>query len=105
LRYASIVVSERFTASLDAVLDFVTARSATKADALAVEVLRRIRSLDENARRGRMIPELMDDAMRELIVGDYRLLYRVDEGRGAVEVLLLWPARKPLGLGSLLDGE
>lgn len=35
------------------------------------------RSLDGNSERGRIVPELQDASIRELIVGNYRLIYRV----------------------------
>ena len=33
-------------------------------------------SLDEFAQRGRVVPELGDTSIREIIVGSYRLIYR-----------------------------
>ena len=91
MRFASVVVTKRFAASVEAVLDDVSTRSAARAAAIDAEVDARLESLDQNARRGRKLPELDDDVIRELLVfkQDYRLIYRLNESRNLVEALLL----------------
>jgi toxin ParE1/3/4 len=39
----------------------------------------RARSLEELAERGRVVPELDDSTVRELVVGNYRLIYEIGE--------------------------
>ncbi|MDP2346081.1 MAG: type II toxin-antitoxin system RelE/ParE family toxin [Deltaproteobacteria bacterium] len=107
MRYASVLVTAGFRDSVDEILAWIAARNPQRAASVADELLDRAGSLDEMARRGRMVPEAMDDNLRELLVikNEYRMIYRVDDARSIVEILVLWPARKPLQLDKLLDGE
>ena len=55
-------------------------------------------SLDELGERGRIVPEFHNPAIRELLVGAYRLIYRVNNGtidvlgviHGARDLRRLW---------------
>jgi plasmid stabilization system protein ParE len=107
MRFASVVVTERYLESAFAAFDFVAERSPTRARLLDAEAQRKVASLVDNPLRGRKVPEVDDPAYRELLIanGDYRLMYRVNESRRVVEAMLLWPARKPFEVALLLDGE
>jgi hypothetical protein len=55
--------------------------------------------LEALAERGRVVPELDDPGVRELLVGSYRLIYEV--GPESVHVLALnpWRTGSPRSLG------
>jgi plasmid stabilization system protein ParE len=72
---------------LERAADYIAEDSPGYAAALVRRIRDRARSLDELADRGRVVPELDDSAVRELIVGSYRLIYEVDET--AVHILAL----------------
>ncbi len=107
MRYANIVIAPKFAESVDEVIAYAAQRNQARADALDDEIDRCVASLDQNARRGRKLPELNDDTVRELLIAkqELRLIYRLDDARSVVEVLILWSARRPLQLAGLLDGE
>lgn len=58
----------------------------------------RARSLEEMAKRGRLVPELDESTVRELVVGRYRLIYELNEEtvhvlgliHGARDLATLW---------------
>lgn len=58
----------------------------------------RARSLEEMAERGRVVPELEEPTVRELIVGSYRLVYEIEGAdvhilgliHGARDLATLW---------------
>jgi plasmid stabilization system protein ParE len=50
----------------------------------AVEVLERMPEL------GRMVPERQDPQIREIIRGNYRIVYRVREGPPRIEIWRIW---------------
>jgi ParE toxin of type II toxin-antitoxin system, parDE len=52
----------------------------TYAAAFVRRVRDRSQSLAEHAERGRVVPELDDARVRELLVGNYRLIYEVAAG-------------------------
>ena len=53
---------------------------------------RQTKSLGQFPERGRMVPEFNDKSIREIIVRAYRIVYRVDHARGAIEIIRFWHA-------------
>jgi plasmid stabilization system protein ParE len=51
--------------------------SPTFAAALSGRIVASVRGLRRHPRLGRVVPELGDETLRELIVGAYRVVYRV----------------------------
>ena len=51
---------------------------------LAVNAVDAAESLSELSERGRVVPELNDSRYRELLVGSYRLVYRVEDEHVAI---------------------
>ena len=43
---------------------------------------------------GRIVPELANPALREVVVRTYRVIYRVDHGRQRVEIVRFWHAAR-----------
>lgn len=67
-------------ADLFEILDFVAADRPDTARRLGRELLAQSKSLGTNARRGRVVPELLDQAIttyREILVSRYRVIYQV----------------------------
>jgi len=87
-------------ASLVEAIEYIARDSPSYAAALALRVDRAALSLRELPDRGRRVPEFDDPAVRELIVGSYRMIYRVSPSR----VLLLAFVHKARDLGSLIVG-
>ena len=63
---------------LEGIADHIAEDSPGYAAAFVRRVRDQSRSLDEFAERGRVVPELADARVRELLVGSYRLIYEVD---------------------------
>lgn len=59
--------------------DYIAEDSRHYAAAFVREVRDAARTLATFAERGRVVPELSDPAVRELLVGRYRLTYRLAE--------------------------
>ena len=66
------------------------------AAAFAREVLDVSRSLQSLPSRGRIVPEVRRDDIRELIVGSYRLIYRTEQAPPCVRVLAFLHGRREL---------
>jgi len=41
---------------------------------------------------GRVVPELNDESVREIIVRAYRMVYRIDHRKKSIEVIRFWHA-------------
>ena len=81
-----------WAASARTALDEVTAYIAEDSRDRAIQVLERALdaadSLETLAERGRIVTELGDPAVRELIVYRYRMMYRVLDDRVVIEAFL-----------------
>lgn len=86
---------------LEHVADYIAEDSPGYAAALVRRIRDRARSLEELAERGRVVPELDEPAVRELVVGTYRLIYETDE-RNVYVLALIHGARD---LAALWDEE
>ena len=49
-------------------------------------------SLGRFPQQGRIVPEFEDEAIREIIVKAYRVVYRVDHAKQSIEVIRFWHA-------------
>jgi plasmid stabilization system protein ParE len=81
----SVVWTDLAWQDLERVVDTIARDSPTYAAGFARRVWERAQSLDELSYRGRVVPELGDPEVRELILANYRLLYEI---RGETVYLL-----------------
>ena len=70
---------------LEAITNFIASDSPNYASLFAIDVLASVERLETFPFSGRMVPELNDPAVREIILGNYRIAYRVR--RDFVELL------------------
>ena len=100
-----VVWTEQARRMLAAALAYVARDSHPAAERLVIDALKAASSLDTFSERGRVVPELNQPTVRELLVQRYRLLYEVK--REEVQILAFihgardltrWrsPGREPL---------
>lgn len=75
-----VVWSFTAAADLEAIADYIARDSSFYAAAFVREIREASHSLGELSERGRIVPELGNPNIRELIVREYRLIYAIDEG-------------------------
>ena len=93
---------------LERIADYIAEDSPGYAAALVRHIRDQARSLEEMAERGRVVPELDQPAVRELLVGSYRLIYETDERNvyvlalvhGARDLAALWDEEARTGQGN-----
>lgn len=78
-RRRQVVWAEHARRALEEALNYIAERSPQSARRLAERVLERADSLDTFSERGRIVPEVGDPTLRELLIDPFRLLYEVDE--------------------------
>jgi toxin ParE1/3/4 len=71
--------AESAIAGLVEAIEYIGKDSPSYAAALAVRAERAGASLNELPHRGRRVPEYKDPNVRERIVDNYRLIYRIEE--------------------------
>jgi plasmid stabilization system protein ParE len=62
---------------LEAVADFIATDSPHYARLFTMDVLAAVERLADFPNSGRVVPELKDPAIREILFGSYRIVYRV----------------------------
>ena len=60
-------------------------------------MIEKVRLLERFPRMGRVVPEIRDEAIRELIYRQYRIVYVVDRGDEEVEVLTIFHSSQQFG--------
>ena len=84
-RLRKVVWTKTGQATLDEVVGYIAQDSLTAAQGFLKTALDDAESLSLLSERGRMVPELEQSRIRELLVGRYRLIYEVFDSR--VEIL------------------
>jgi toxin ParE1/3/4 len=74
-----IVWSPRAAKDLESITDYIAADSPTYAGAVLKNIVNQTRMLARFPRAGRMVPEYDDENLRELIVYNYRVIYRLQQ--------------------------
>jgi toxin ParE1/3/4 len=75
-----------------------------RAEKTIEKLVDRCESLNLFPRRGRKVPEIDDDSIRELIEGTYRIVYRI-RSEALLEVITVFDARQDFPRADVLDGE
>jgi plasmid stabilization system protein ParE len=84
---------------LEAVTEFIAKASPHYASLFAINVLNAVRRLADFPQSGRVVPEKNDPKVREIILGNYRIVYRLR--RNTVELLTIHHAAGPLDVSKL----
>jgi toxin ParE1/3/4 len=93
-----VVWTETAWRDLERSADYIAEDSPGYAAAFVERVREHARSLDELTLRGRVVPELGEPNVRELLIGNYRLIFEVHEKtvyilgliHGARDLAALW---------------
>ena len=76
-----VIWSFEATADLNGIAEYISRDSAFYAASFVEEILTASRSLDMFAERGRLVPEISNPNIRELLIKEYRLIYNIEEQR------------------------
>ncbi len=57
-------------------------------------LISRTRLLARSPELGRIVPEFQDAFIREIIIGSYRVVYRLNDSQHMVEVIRFWHAAR-----------
>jgi plasmid stabilization system protein ParE len=87
-RVREVVWAQSARDALDEVIEYIARDSRQAAVQVLEEALRAGASLATLSERGRIVPELNDPTIRELLVFKYRLLYEVEDHRVLIVAFL-----------------
>ena len=81
---------------LSAIDDFISRDSPQSAENFVKYLIERGESISENPQLGRIVPEILNPEIREIIAKGYRIVYRIKQDR--VEILTVFEGHKLLKL-------
>ena len=87
-RTRRVIWTESARRALDEVIAYIAQESSDGAVRVLTRALDTAASLSTLADRGRVVREIGESTLRELLVYDYRLLYRVREDRVVIRAFL-----------------
>ena len=73
---------------LEAITEFISQDSPHYATLFVLDVLQAVDRLSEFPKLGRVVPEVGDPAVREILLGNYRIIYRFL--KNVVEILTIF---------------
>lgn len=73
-----IVWSKEAVEDIISIVEFIEKDSEYYATAFANKVYEKASSLSTFSKRGRIVPEILNDNMREIFLGNYRLIYKIE---------------------------
>ena len=99
---AHVRFTEQAQSELDAIIEYYERIGADDfAEVFEEKVIEKIRPLGQFPRIGRIVPEIGDEAIREVLYRNYRIVYVVDRDDEEVDVLTIFHSSQQFGaLGS-----
>ena len=96
---ARVIWAPQALADLEAIGDFIAREAPRYAQMLTDGAFDVVERLEVFPRSGRVVPEIGDEAMREVLYRGYRILYLVSgaEGSEEVKVLTVFHSSMPFG--------
>ena len=89
-----VVLSRSSRKDLQDIVRYISADDPSKAIRFGRFLIHHTKSLAKFPERGRIVPEFAGEALREIIVRNYRVVYRVDHDKLLIEVIRVWHARR-----------
>lgn len=83
-----IIWSDDAVEDLQQLADYIARDSGHYARVVVRRILESTRRLSRHPRIGRVVPEVDDEAFREILVYSFRVIYRVDEHRVTIETIV-----------------
>lgn len=95
---AHVRFTEQARDELDAIVEYYERVGAADfATVFEEKVIEKVRRLERFPRMGRMVPEIEDEAIREVIHRNYRIVYVVDQDDEEVDVLTIFHSSQQFG--------
>ncbi len=69
---------------LRAIHEYISKDSKVYADRVVDKIILRVDQLENFPKSGRVVPEFNDDTLREIIQGNYRIVYKVSSTQVAI---------------------
>jgi len=95
-----IVWTDLSISDLKEIFDYIADDSVRYATITANKIYQRVQPLSENPHLGRMVPEFNKKYIRELVEGNYRIIYRI-KNASQIDILRVYHVARLLRKKSL----
>jgi toxin ParE1/3/4 len=102
---AQVRMTRQARADLASIVAYYEQVSPAFAVVFEENLLASMRQLETFPRMGRVVPEIRQASMREILYRSYRIVYFVDDADEEVEVLTIFPSSRPFGSTSRAGDE
>ncbi len=89
-----IVWTNQALRRLNEIVDYIAKDSIDTAEKWALKLIKRTDQLIEQPESGRIVSEYNDQSLRELIFGNYRIIYRIRNDVNTIYILTVWHVRQ-----------
>jgi len=97
-----IVWLEIASDDLKGIVEHVAQDDPEAAEREGLRIIRKVESLQNLPDRGARVPERDEPFLHQVLHGSYRIIYKIRESRGAVEIWRIWhTSRESLDLAPL----
>lgn len=79
-----IIWTKRALTDLEDIAEYIAKDSIRYANITVGGIVQDAERLKDNPLMGRIVPEINDEKFRELIKGNYRTIYKIDEGKVSI---------------------
>ena len=79
---------------LNKFIDYIARDDVTTAEKWALKVIKKTDQLIEQPESGRIVPEYNEPNLRELIFGNYRVIYRIRKEDNTIYIQTVWHVRQ-----------
>lgn len=100
---AQIRWTEKALDDLEAILEYISMDSFSYAELFAKRVFKAVEKLEDFPNIGRVLPEIEDENLGEIIFGNYRLIYRRRQKENLVEIIAVHHSSMSLSISFLSD--
>jgi toxin ParE1/3/4 len=85
-----VILTPQSLSDLESIVTFIAKDNPDRARSFGYELIDRALSVASFPERGRIVPEIGDPSVREIIHGPYRIIYEITSATGSVFVLRFW---------------
>ncbi|MFQ5825287.1 MAG: type II toxin-antitoxin system RelE/ParE family toxin [bacterium] len=91
-----VIFSAMAKADLAEIVNFIAYDKPQAARKWSVSVRKSVSKLSDFPRMGRTVPEYGDETIREIIKGQYRIVYKIDDKKATIVILTIHHSKRPL---------
>ena len=91
-----ILFTKRSKTDILEIIRYISQDNPLAANELADSIFDSIKNLDKFPHLGRVVPEYSEETIREIIKGQYRIVYKIDQPTEEIYILTIHHSNRPM---------